>query len=276
MRTFNYKTSAGGVSKPGDIVGDWVCVRTTRSAPGDGPDWKPVAVQDDAWAGLDAADGVDGRDGADGRDGKDGESIQGPPGESLNPRGAWRKGFQVKRLDCFRHDDATYVATVDGLTKAPPSRGWMLLAKDGADGTDGEAVVYAQRGRPGRDGKDAVAGIPAIFDEATPIGGVVRVSADGHVSLALASGSDAAALAVGFATADVGAGKAGNYVNSGLVSNDEWNWTPGAPLYLSPTEPGEVTETYPTTLGEYVVICGVAVSATEIAVGIQFQNYVGA
>jgi hypothetical protein len=65
------------------------------------------------------------------------------------------------------------------------------------------------------------------------------------------------------------AGTSGNpmdVIDSGIVRNDTWSWTPGGDIYLS-TTPGALTQTAPTS-GADVRRIGYAISATDIRVQI--------
>lgn len=49
-----------------------------------------------------------------------------------------------------------------------------------------------------------------------------------------------------------------------LITNGSWSWTPGLPVYLSDSSAGGLTQTAPSTSGHYLVVVGLAVTATEI------------
>lgn len=273
---FHYRTAAGGVSKPGWIVDGFVCVRTTRSLPGESDDWKPVGVNDPVWASLDGEQGERGERGEQG----EASTVPGPAGadglagESFTPRGEWKRKTQYKRLDVvYVPGEGAFVATVDDPTKAPPSKGWMQITADGADGKDGEAVVYAQRGRPGRDGRDAEADTPAVADVPMNVGDAIYPSGAGRVDLAIGSpavdGDDVKAFPVGVVTAVNGSAIA--YRTSGVVTNPSWSLTPRAVYYLSVDTPGGLTTTFPEGAGEFVIIMGTAVSPTQLALNIHWM-----
>jgi hypothetical protein len=116
----------------------------------------------------------------------------------------------------------------------------------------------------------------AFFDSAAVRGSVVRVSGDKHVDLALGHGSDEAALAVGLAVATTEADGFGSYVTGGPFTNEAWNLTPGACYYLSPNSPGEITDVYPNTIGDFVVILGIALTPKTLSLKIEWALYVGA
>lgn len=273
---FHYKASAGGASKKGDIVGEWVCVRNTLSQPGpDNADWAPVAVSDPVWDSLDGDKGERGERGERGP----ASTVPGPAGadgEAFNPRGEWKRKTDYRRLDVvYVPGEGAFVATIDNPTKSPTSSksGWMQITADGADGKDGEAVVYAQRGRPGRDGRDAVADTPAIADSPMQVGDVIYASGAGRVELALASpavdDSDGKAFAIGVVTTVNGSAIA--YRTSGVVTNPAWNLTPRTVYYLSPATAGGLTSEYTEQSGEFVVIVGTAVSPTQLALNIHWM-----
>lgn len=100
------------------------------------------------------------------------------------------------------------------------------------------------------------------------IGNVVYISANDTVKLAEANAigtKDAMALC---ASVSVGAGTTGSYQTdgdlpglSGLVA--------GSVYYLSPSTPGGMSTTPPSTAGQYVVRLGIAISTTEFLIHIE-------
>lgn len=221
--------------------------------------------------------GEQGERGPQGEPGKDSTipGPMGPPGESaksFNPRGEYRSNRVYSPLDVVTDDGSSFLCVAE-TKSSPPGKAWQLLAAKGDPGEDGVSI----QGPKGRPGQTTISQpkIPAVFDSAASSGGVVRVSGSGRVDLAIANATDADALAVGLAVESVNAGQTGHYVNSGTVSNPSWNWTPGAALYLSPSVAGGMTETFPNTDGDHVVICGTALSPTEIAVGIHWALVIG-
>lgn len=53
-------------------------------------------------------------------------------------------------------------------------------------------------------------------------------------------------------------------VLQGLVRDDTWNWTPGAPLYIDTTTPGQLTATQPSGTDDVIRVVGFAVTADVI------------
>jgi hypothetical protein len=51
---------------------------------------------------------------------------------------------------------------------------------------------------------------------------------------------------------------------NGLICNTAWNWTVGAPIYVSPTTAGGLTQTKPTTAGHQVQMIGYAVTSKVV------------
>jgi hypothetical protein len=96
---------------------------------------------------------------------------------------------------------------------------------------------------------------------------IVYVKSNGHVDLALADAvatCDAMLGVVNQASIDTGVGgliliKRGQRVG-GFASS---TFTPGAPVFLSPTTAGGVTTTCPATVTQLIVLLGYAVSDTE-------------
>lgn len=113
---------------------------------------------------------------------------------------------------------------------------------------------------------------PAVCDSPAAVGGVVYISGVGHVDLALAAqddDSDQRPNAVGIITAVNGT--AVTYRTQGPVDNPAWSLTPGKMYYLSPTVPGGVTDVYPETAGQFVVILGFAATATQLVLSIHYM-----
>ena len=274
MRFSFQKVPRHGGSKPGDVVGAWTCVRATNDQPSaSSPDWRSNVARDDAWDSMEGAAGRDGRDsdvpGPPGRD----STVPGPPGEPLNPRGEYRPGRTYKRLDLVRvPDEGSFVCVVDQTATEPSehNRHWQTIA------LDGESIV----GPAGPRGMPAPAPFSsntakATFDSAVVRGNVVRVSGTNRVDLALAHGSDAASLAVGLANGAYGPSGQGSYTVSGPFTNEAWNFTPGECLYLSPTVPGGVTNVFPNTIGDRVIILGMMLTPTTINLKIHWALIIG-
>jgi hypothetical protein len=81
----------------------------------------------------------------------------------------------------------------------------------------------------------------------------------------LAKGDAAATMPCrAMATAAITDTVVGSYLLKGFARDDTWAWTIGAPLYVSHTTAGALTETVPTGTGKVVQIVGYAVSATII------------
>jgi hypothetical protein len=109
----------------------------------------------------------------------------------------------------------------------------------------------------------------AIFDAAASAGAPVYVTSGGHVGLADA---DAVATAdvVGLAIAAVSNGATGTYQSDGFVTLSDWTaivgaatLTAGARYLLSGTA-GQLTTTAPTSVGQVVVLVGIAVTTTKL------------
>lgn len=114
----------------------------------------------------------------------------------------------------------------------------------------------------------------AIFDSDVVRGSVIRVSGDGHVDLALATGYPQS-LAIGLAADETEAGQSGEVITSGPFTNEAWSLTPGAVYYLSPSSPGGMTSTFPNTVGDHVIILGAAITPTQINLEIHWALIIG-
>lgn len=115
---------------------------------------------------------------------------------------------------------------------------------------------------------------PATFDSDALKGNVVYVSGDGHVDLALGTGYPQS-LAIGLATADTLAGNDGEVITSGPFNNEAWSLTPGTVYYLSPSSPGGMTDTFPSTVGDHVIILGAALTPTQLKIDIHWALIIG-
>lgn len=74
--------------------------------------------------------------------------------------------------------------------------------------------------------------------------------------------------AIGFATTTIANGVTGPYQTDGLLAGMS-GLTAGAVYYLSAATAGLITSTAPSTLGQYVVRVGIAVSTTELLIGLE-------
>ncbi|WP_428304650.1 hypothetical protein [Lacipirellula sp.] len=210
---------------------------------------------------IEGTAGADGRDGKDGRDGVDGKNAE------LILAGEYKRNRVYGANSVVTHEGSSYIAKVETKSE-PPGKAWQLLAAAGADGADGEAVVYAQRGRPGRDGKDAVLDTPAVADVPMNVGDVIYASGPGRVDKAQANDGETT-TAIGIVTSVNSS--AISYRTTGVVTNPAWALVPKAVYYLDPFTPGGMTTIYPETAGHFVVILGVATSATQLALNIHYM-----
>lgn len=222
-----YKSSAGKSSKPGDIVGEFVCVRVTQDQPSTtSPDWTPSIIKDDAWDEM-GPPGKDGRNGFDGRNGRDGvDGKPGDAGQSFNLRGEYRRGRNYAALDVVEHDGSSYAAKVDTKSE-PPSRDWQLLAARGKDSEVSDAIVYTQRGRPGRDGT-GLADVELLFEETANAGQVVRSSGDGKCAITNGLNYFTCTESFGLAVASTPAGSRGLVRTMGLLTLPDWTLIVGS------------------------------------------------
>jgi hypothetical protein len=115
-----------------------------------------------------------------------------------------------------------------------------------------------------------------------PQGSPVYVTSTGTVGLAY-GGSAARALCVGLASSQGNGGELVDVQYSGPLTLSEAEWdaltgggsgglTLGAPYYLHPTIPGQLTTTAPDTGGQYVAPVGIAQSSTTLHIGISFPT----
>lgn len=258
----------------------FIARRATTEAPGPGkPDlWCASVTKDSVWESLDGKDGPPGPPGRDGAPGSKG--VDGLPGSGFQWRGEYRRTQTYKLNDVVEHSGSSWVCNKPtSSVPSEASRSWSLMAKRGATGARGQDGLSGGRGRPGADGATVVvesgsAPVAAIFDSITVRGDVLYVSSGGHVDLAQADG-EPQALAVGIALESVSAGQAGAYRTNGVVSNPGWSLVPGAVYYLSPSVAGGMTDAFPNSVGDHVVILGAALSATELNLNIHWALVIG-
>ena len=107
----------------------------------------------------------------------------------------------------------------------------------------------------------------SIFDEATAdqtlsVADIVFKAATGDIDLAKANATSTH-VAIGVVTVAAALGETAEFQTHGIVGGFS-GLTIGAVYYLSAATAGEITSTAPSTGGQYVVILGKAVSATEL------------
>ncbi|MBA4104466.1 MAG: hypothetical protein C0485_01820 [Pirellula sp.] len=231
-----------------------------------------VVDPDLAMGGEPGRNGVDGRDGVDSKDGRDGNDAEPPRGWTYV--GDWSAYRSYSEGDVVTNDGSSYLCVRDNKDREPPGRQWAVVAAKGDTGRDGERGGAGPRGMPSPvPFGDTTA--KATFDSAVVRGNVVRVSGTNHVDLALAHGSDAASLAVGLANGAYGPGQQGSYTTSGPFTCEAWNFAPGECLYLSPTVPGGVTNVFPNTIGDRVIILGMMLTPTTVNLKIHWALIIG-
>lgn len=142
-------------------------------------------------------------------------------------------------------------------------------------------LVLGADGRPQQlQSGDTISGtdtsvITATFSTTAIIGAPQYVSGAGAVTNAQANGSPQTFM-VGLAVAATSSATPGDVQFSGKMTLTTGQWdavagttgglTAGTTYYLSPTTAGRLTATCPTTVGQYVVIVGKAISATELQI----------
>lgn len=99
------------------------------------------------------------------------------------------------------------------------------------------------------------------------IGDAVYISAADTAKKAKADAGSTSA-AIGFATATITNGVTGSYQTSGVLAGLT-GLTAGAIYYVSAATGGLITNTAPSTTGQYVIRVGVAISTTELNIDIE-------
>jgi len=108
-------------------------------------------------------------------------------------------------------------------------------------------------------------GITAILVAGTALtfGQAVYIGADTKMEKALADDvATMPCMAVAVATIDENA--EGEFLLSGFIRNDAWDWTPNGLIYIDKTTAGLLTQTAPAVSGDQVQVVGVAVTADII------------
>ncbi len=70
--------------------------------------------------------------------------------------------------------------------------------------------------------------------------------------------------AIALCTTTIAENAAGDFLLSGFVRDDTWNWTPGALLYADNTTAGGIVTTAPAGSGDQVQVIGLAITADII------------
>jgi hypothetical protein len=123
---------------------------------------------------------------------------------------------------------------------------------------------------------DTLSGPVAEVDEVTLTNGDVGAHAIGDVVYidaaddAKKAKADAAGTskAIALATAAISAAASGSYQTNGILAGLT-GLTAGATYYLSAATAGAMTATAPSTVGQYVVKLGTAISTTELMIDIE-------
>lgn len=120
--------------------------------------------------------------------------------------------------------------------------------------------------------------INRVFDSAATIGQPVYSVSGTNVDLAQADAQGTIRVAGLVLSAAVSATNSGDILIDGVLVATTTQWdavtgqtgglTPGANYFLDPANPGKLTTTAPTTVGEFVVRIGYALSATEFEIEI--------
>jgi hypothetical protein len=107
------------------------------------------------------------------------------------------------------------------------------------------------------------------------IGAPVYTKTNGHVDLAQGNASGTAEVLGVVEDTSIAASASGNILIGGVLTATTTQWdavagttgglTPGSVYYLSATTAGQLTATAPTTVGQFVVRVGRALSATKMA-----------
>ena len=108
----------------------------------------------------------------------------------------------------------------------------------------------------------AITSLVYVDDAGTAFGDVLKMASDSRYDRAQANAE--ATLPALVMALEAGNGSSHSVLHSGYVRNDAWNWTPGSLLYVHPTSAGDITQSKPTTSGQFIQVIGYAVTADVI------------
>jgi hypothetical protein len=149
----------------------------------------------------------------------------------------------------------------------------LLTLAQKNDLTDGGETTLHSHAEPSSLGLDStpdadhtVSGITAVLtaDSAFTIGQVGYIVNPGRIEKAQANAAATSGVVAMCADATISQYATGNFLLFGFARDDTWTWTIGAPLYLSDTTAGGLTETAPANTDEVVKIVGRALTATIV------------
>ena len=148
----------------------------------------------------------------------------------------------------------TMVAQSIPMTRAPYAPNYRGLVDALIDLKDGLSTI-------------TVLTVPAVAGENLTAGDAVYLATTtGRAFKATASGTLEQAVVVGFAQSNATTAGSFSIIVSGNLTTS--GLSPGEIYYLSPSTPGAITTTVPTTTSQFVVRVGEASSATALAVRI--------
>lgn len=134
-------------------------------------------------------------------------------------------------------------------------------------------TMVVHLGQPNPHPQYLLANQSAETDAALIVGQPLHLKPNGHLDLAIATSP---LRVCGLATAQTLPTFAANYFSYGAVSRSDWSLVAGSvsllvgsSYYLSADTPGKITAISPTTLGQFVVCVGVAISAQLLLIEIQ-------
>lgn len=115
----------------------------------------------------------------------------------------------------------------------------------------------------------------AEADSTIKIGYPIYMKATGHLDPAQADAAGPTQV-IGLSISDANVGFACTYITEGTVERTDWTevagsatLVPGNTYFLSPTTAGQITNVAPSTLGQYVVRVGRAITTTKLDVEIE-------
>lgn len=153
------------------------------------------------------------------------------------------------------------------LTLASQSRSVTLSAGSEALALQLAAFMRGPRGLQGDQGEPGLSGVQATYTADGALSGhrVVRASGAGAVAYADSANVAHATTVLGITTGAAADGDPVTIQAGGPISEPSWAWTPDQPVYCGGN--GQLTQVAP--VAGFVLVVGVAVSATEIFVGIK-------
>jgi len=110
--------------------------------------------------------------------------------------------------------------------------------------------------------------ISGIAGENLTIGDILYISTDGKAYKAQAD-SEITSKVVGCSNRTANIDESISIISFGIIANPSWTLINNAAYYLSPDIAGILVSTPPSLIGQYLVLIGIAINSTQLAVNLQ-------